>query len=95
MSLETTLIARTTWYVLLLYLVLMLTLLGPQSRFGDKSLGNIEVCPQIRTAVLTGLIGTTGTPGVPASLLSVCSLALLSAVRKCKGDWKSHVSLEF
>ena len=34
-----------------------LTLLGPQSRFGDKSLGIVEVCPQIGAAVLKGLSG--------------------------------------
>ena len=33
-----------------------LTLLGPQSRFGDKSLGIRVVCPQIGTAVLRGLM---------------------------------------
>ena len=33
-----------------------LTLLGPQFRFGDKSLGVRLVCPQIGTAVLKGLI---------------------------------------
>ena len=32
-----------------------LTLLEPQSRFGDKSLGVRLVCPQIGTAVLKGL----------------------------------------
>ena len=32
------------------------TLLGPQSRFGGKSLGIIEVCPQIGTAVLEGFV---------------------------------------
>ena len=34
---------------------LSLTLLGPQSRFGVKSLGIRMVCPQIGTAVLKGL----------------------------------------
>ena len=32
----------------------MLTLLGPQSRFGGESLGIRMVCPQIGTAVLEG-----------------------------------------
>ena len=38
------------------YLVCTLTLLVPQSRFGDKSLGIRTVCPQTGTAVLKGLI---------------------------------------
>ena len=33
------------------------TLLGPQSRFGDKLLGIWVVCPQNGTAVLKGLAG--------------------------------------
>ena len=33
----------------------LLTLLGPQSRFGDKFLGTKLVCPLIGTAVLKGL----------------------------------------
>ena len=37
------------------------TLLGPQSRCGDKSLGIKLVCPQIGTAVLKGLNRTYGT----------------------------------
>ena len=36
-----------------------LTLLEPQSRFGDKSHGIRMVCPQIGTAVLKGLTCTT------------------------------------
>ena len=36
--------------------LLMLTLLEPQSRFGDKPVKFHEVCPQNGTAVLTGFI---------------------------------------
>ena len=34
----------------------VLTLLGPRSRFGDKSLGIRKVCPLIETAVLKGIM---------------------------------------
>ena len=37
----------------------LFTLLGPQSRLGDKSLGIKLVCPQIGTAVLKELTDLT------------------------------------
>ena len=40
--------------------VAALTLLEPQSRFGDTSLGIRAVCPQIGTAALKGLKGIAG-----------------------------------
>ena len=39
---------------------ILLTLLGPQSHLGGKSLGIWIVCPQIGTAVLKGLIPIVG-----------------------------------
>ena len=46
--------------ILIVGLKYELTLLGPQSRFGDKTLGIRLKCTQNRTAVLEGLTGFLG-----------------------------------